>query len=500
MLNLAQVLEGFPSSVVDSVPASALTQPVLGVTSDSRQVAPGWIFVAVRGDAKDGHLFIEVAARQGALAIVCEAPSSEVLSVPVLVVPDSRAALATLAANFHGRPSEKLLMVGVTGTSGKTTTTYLIESILRAAGKNPGVIGTVNFRYAGKVLEATHTTPGALELQKLLADMRTAGCDSVVMEVSSHALKQHRVGDIAFDGMVFANLTPEHLDFHPDMDDYFNSKKRLFAELAEFSRKRGKKPFAAINGEDDYGKRLVSEIKSSRLKWEAYSVPPTWTCGLDGVRGTLGALKIQSSLTGRFNASNILAAVKVARGLGIPDAAIERGISELPVVPGRLERVPNSRGIHVLVDYAHKPDALEKVLKTLVEVRGKNKLITVFGCGGDRDRTKRPVMGKMAVEFSDYVVVTSDNPRTESPQSIIDEILKGIAQAPKGARYSVEVDRKEAIALAINEAKPGDIVLIAGKGHEDYQIIADPKAEKGMRKIHFDDREVAAEALGSKSD
>lgn len=500
MKTLAQVLQRLPAAQKAQIPAAALTATVTGVTSDSRLVRAGSIFVAVRGGSRDGHQFVADAAKAGAVLVFAETgvsiPSSSG-SVPVITVPDPREALALAAAGFYGHPSEKLLMVGVTGTSGKTTSTYLIESILREGGRNPGVIGTVNFRYGGKVIDSTHTTPGAPELQKLLADILAAGCDSVVMEVSSHALKQHRVDQVAFDGMVFTNLTPEHLDFHPDMDDYFNAKKLLFTTLAAFAVSVGKKPFGAINAESDYGQRLLKELERDLpggARAEGFAVPPTLAFGIDGIRGEAEGVSVSTPLTGRFNAANVMGALKVARGLGVSADAVRRGIAALPIVPGRLERVSNSRGIHVLVDYAHKPDALDNVLRTLREVKGRGRLITVFGCGGDRDRKKRPLMGRIATEFSDLVIVTSDNPRTEKPEAIVQEILAGI----EAGAAQVEIERPKAIMRAIEEAQPGDIVLIAGKGHEDYQIIADPTAETGTRKIHMDDRELAAEALARK--
>ncbi|MGZ6371372.1 MAG: UDP-N-acetylmuramoyl-L-alanyl-D-glutamate--2,6-diaminopimelate ligase, partial [Bdellovibrionota bacterium] len=332
---------------------------------------------------------------------------------------------------------------------------------------------------------SNNTTPGPVELQSLLAEMRDAGCKSVVMEVSSHGLKMHRTAQIAFDAAVFTNLTPEHLDFHPDMEDYFHAKGILFKEMADEAREIGKKPVAIINGEDEYGKRLIRELKQEFLDFsqDAHQLK----VDLSGIHGKAHGIEIQSKLTGRFNAFNIAAAVAAAKALQIDAKIISRGIGNLPVVPGRLERVPNTKGIHVLVDYAHKPDALEKVLKTLKDVKGSHRLITVFGCGGDRDRKKRPVMGKIAVELSDHVVITSDNPRTEDPGTIIQEILGGTAGYKN---FEVEADRKSAIFAAIQVAKAGDLVVIAGKGHEDYQIL-------GTGKIHFDDREVAAEALKS---
>lgn len=467
---------------------------VLAVTSDSRAVGPGTLFVAVKGGASDGHDFIEAARKSGAIAVVGErAPADS-------IVADSREELARLASAFHGHPSRSMLVVGVTGTSGKTTTTYLIESILKAAGHRVGVIGTVNFRFGEKVLLSTHTTPGAVELQQLLAEMKAMGATAVVMEVSSHALKQRRVAAVAFDGMVFTNLSPEHLDFHPDMADYFESKALLFTEYAEASARMGKNPTGAVNLDDTYGEKLLLRLRASgspRTISFGLSPEADLSCAeirinLSGINGKAGGIEIRSGLTGRFNAENILGAAAACKAVGIADEAVQHGIESLKSVPGRLERVENTQGMNVLVDYAHKPDALEKVLKTLVGVKGSDRLFTVFGCGGDRDRTKRPVMGKIAVTHSNHVIVTSDNPRTENPEAIIREILVGTQGA---ANFSVEPDRKKAIRAAIGMARPGDIVLIAGKGHEDYQIIADPAAPGGTRKIHFDDREVAAEAI-----
>ncbi|MCM2277644.1 MAG: UDP-N-acetylmuramoyl-L-alanyl-D-glutamate--2,6-diaminopimelate ligase [Oligoflexia bacterium] len=507
MKTLLELLEGFPP---ENQAAAGDHPRVRHLTSDSREVRAGTVFVAIRGGSRDGHLFIEAARDAGAVAVVGELALPEerlrALGLPYVQVRDGREALARLAANFYGHPSRSMLVIGVTGTSGKTTTTYLLESILRSAGHRVGVIGTVNFRYDDRILESTHTTPGSVELQRLLAEMKEGLCTAVVMEVSSHALKQHRTACIAFDGMVFTNLTPEHLDYHPDMEDYYRSKALLFTDMVESSIAAGKRPFAAINADDEYGRRLLGELRQARrpeLGFASFGLAPglhevpaldvsgEGLCiGLDGIRGRVAGsflnTELSSKLTGRFNASNLLGALTVAGGLKVDPAMIAGGISSLELVPGRLQRVPNARGIHVLVDYAHKPDALEKVLRTLGEVRGSQRLITVFGCGGDRDRKKRPVMGRLATELSDCVIVTSDNPRTEDPLSIIEEIRLGIASDCSNCQ--VEPDRRKAIHAAIALARPGDVVLIAGKGHEDYQII-------GTRKIHFDDREVALEAL-----
>jgi UDP-N-acetylmuramoyl-L-alanyl-D-glutamate--2,6-diaminopimelate ligase len=473
---------------LETIPPEILNSVVLGVTSDSRQVQPGVIFVAFPGEVQDGHKFIAEVECKGALCILGERDLEHPTKVPYLKVFNGREALAQLAADYYGNPSGSLLMIGVTGTSGKTTTTYVLESILQAAGHRVGVIGTINFRFGSKVFPSSHTTPGPVELQKLLFDMKVAGCSAVVMEISSHALKQHRADFIAFDGMIFTNLSSEHLDFHKDMEDYFRSKSRLFIELAEFSARAGKSPVAAINSEDEYGRRLIHQISTSEkqsLRVYPYSTEKHFVVTLNGLQGQINGVSFESSLTGRFNGSNISSAVTLAQNLGIPDDSILKGITQLDGVPGRLEKVGNPAGIHIWVDYAHKPDALEKVLKTLREIRGHHRLITVFGCGGDRDRTKRPVMGRIAADLSEHVFITSDNPRTENPMTIIQEILKGIQGY---SNFTVEIDRRTAISKAIRSAKPGDLILVAGKGHEDYQII-------GTEKIHFDDREVILEVF-----
>ena len=454
-----------------------LRPKVTRVTADSREVTPGTVFVAIKGVSQDGHQFIKKAHESGAIMIIGEEPCKD--NIAYIQVKDSKNALGDLAAEFYGHPSQHMLMIGVTGTSGKTTTTYLIEAILKAAGHQVGVLGTINFRMGETVLPSTHTTPGAVELQKLLSEMRAAGCTAVVMEVSSHALKQRRTAAVAFDGVVFTNLTPEHLDFHPDMEDYFQSKALLFKGQLQESRRFGKNPFATANADDPFGQRLIQETGA-----KPFQLSKDVIARLSGIRGIFQGVKFESALIGEFNASNILAAMSVTKGIGIDPAEIQKGISNLEKVPGRLESIKQA-GRTVLVDYAHKPDALEKVLHVLRELKGENHLLTVFGCGGDRDRSKRPIMGKCAVTLSDYVIITTDNPRGENPRAIVDEILIGTAGYQN---YSVELDRKKAIFSAIARSKSGDLILIAGKGHEDYQIV-------GGTKAHFDDREIAREAL-----
>lgn len=505
---LGALFEGFEPDVVNRLKNLAspfLSKSVSSVTSDSRQMVAGCVFVAVRGGTRDGHDFIPAAVQAGVALIVGEIATPAALEgskIPYLQVSDSRWALSRIASNFYGNPSHSLKMIGVTGTSGKTTTTYIIESVLKASGHGVGVLGTVNFRFGTQIFPSTHTTPGPVELQALLAQMKAAGCTAVVMEVSSHALKQGRSACIAFDAMVFNNLSPEHLDFHPDMEDYYQSKKLLFTRSADDSIAAGKKPVACIHRDDSFGGRLWSELQSDpRLRVLSFGLDPAndvsgsaLTFGLDGIHGQAAGVAVDAKLTGRFNAQNLLGAVAAGLGLGASTEEIARGLRELQTVPGRLERVPNDKGIQVLVDYAHKPDALEKVLKTLQEVKNQSRIFTVFGCGGDRDRTKRPVMGRIAAELSDHAFVTSDNPRKEDPQAIIDEIVAGMSGFQN---FTVEPDRERAILAAIHSARPGDLVLIAGKGHEDYQIISDPSSPEGTRKVHFDDREVASKALES---
>lgn len=466
--------------------------PVLRVTSDSREVVPGTLFVAVQGGAQDGHDFLEGAEKKGAVLLVGEQEPSGLFAVPYLQVKDSRFALAQAASLFYGDPSSQLLVIGVTGTSGKTTTTYILEAILKEAGHKVGVIGTIQIRMGEKILPSSLTTPDAVALQHILFRMKSEGCTAVVMEVSSHALQQRRAHSVAFDGMLFTNLSPEHLDFHKDMEDYYHTKALLFTDLAFYASERGKKPVGVVNEGDVYGKRLFNQLgqleqhPSPFLTLRGFQ-PDTnrLRVTLEGIRGDLQGVSVCSKLTGEFNVSNLVGAITLAQAMGIPNAAIERGLAALPGVPGRLERVENPKGLYIWVDYAHKADALEKVIHSLRQIPARKRLITVFGCGGDRDRQKRPLMGRIAVEGSDHVFITSDNPRTENPESIIQEILAGIQGF---TNFTVEVDRRKAIYQAVQFAQTGDLILIAGKGHEDYQIL-------GTKKIHFDDREVVADAF-----
>jgi UDP-N-acetylmuramoyl-L-alanyl-D-glutamate--2,6-diaminopimelate ligase len=488
-----------------------LEQEVRVLAYDSRKVKPGGVFFAVPGETADGHDYIAEAVCRGAAAIVFSRKGHWPRAAASVQVNEVRRALALWAAHFYGRPSQKLRLVGVTGTNGKTTLTYLIESVLEAEGLMPGVIGTINYRYPGHALPAHHTTPESLDLQEMLAEMVRAGVQAVAMEVSSHALAQERVRGLEFDVGVFTNLSRDHLDYHRDMDDYFCAKAKLFTDYLKASPKPRKA--AVIYGQDPRGRDLIEKARSADVEVWSYGEGLQWDVhpvnvenDVGGLRGTIQAkeqmIEFESSLIGAANLQNILGAVGVGRALGIGAGALARGIGRLKSVPGRLEKIANNRGITVLVDYAHSPDALEKVLGA-VRPLTRGKLMAVFGCGGDRDRGKRPLMGEIATRMSDVVVLTSDNPRTEEPAAILNEVeagikktgLKKIDVSGLGSRvraergYVVEADRRKAIALAIGMAGAGDLILIAGKGHEDYQIL-------GANKIHFDDREVARQQLG----
>ena len=480
-----------------------------GICYDSRRCGEGFLFVAVPGAKFDGHLFVPEAVRRGAKAVVYDREIARHAGYTAIRVRDSRRALGVLGRNFFGNPSGALGLIGVTGTNGKTTVTYLLESILREAGHEPGVIGTVNYRWGSTVTAASHTTPESFELQRLLAEIRSAGVTHVVMEVSSHALELRRVEDCAFDCGIFMNLTRDHLDFHGTLEAYYASKKRFFTELLA-GEKNGRRQGRIINLDDPWGRRLADEIGARGLttfgidaiafvqaRDVAYDLGETRA----EIETPSGSFPIRAPFIGPFNLSNILAATAAACHLGIPLSAIQRGIETARPVPGRLEKISEAGEPAVFVDYAHSEDALRRVLRTLARFR-RGRLITVFGCGGDRDRGKRPLMGRAAAEESDLAVITSDNPRSEDPLAIIAEIEGGIDAAvmektdPAGLRagrkrYAVVEDRREAIGLAVGIAGPDDIVLIAGKGHENYQIL-------GTRTIPFDDRTVAREALDRK--
>jgi len=484
-----------------------LNTVIHGITHDSRQVNPGDLFVCLAGASHDGHRFAAKAVECGAAALLVNEGGlqSAGIEVPpsagVITVPDTRKALPRAACALFGDPSQSMTMVGVTGTNGKTTTTRMVASILRASGLKVGTIGTLGTELDGTPMPSEHTTPEANQLQALLAEMRDAGANAVVMEVSSHALAQNRTDGIAFSAAIFTNLTQDHLDFHGTMDAYFASKARLFADYPHrYPRQDGSGFVAAINASAWEGKYLSSMANGevvtfalgnepAALKPENVRVHPDYT-EFDAVYSGAGhefRVPIRLAVGGTFQVGNALAAIAATLGLGISWDKIAEGLAKMPPVAGRFESVPmGDRGFSVIVDYAHTPDGLENVLRSAGELEPA-RILTVFGCGGNRDRTKRPIMGRLAAELSDVAVVTSDNPRHESPQAIIDEILTGIpANGSAHAAVLVEPDRRKAIHLALSQACPGDLVLIAGKGHEDYQIVGD-------QVLPFDDRQVARE-------
>jgi UDP-N-acetylmuramoyl-L-alanyl-D-glutamate--2,6-diaminopimelate ligase len=465
---------------------------ILGITHDSNQVNEGFLFAAIKGETTDGHTFIRQAVDRGARALLVETMDGiDLGDVSVILVEDSRSSLAQISSNFYNHPAKELKIVGITGTNGKTTTTYLLESILEHDKKNVGVIGTVEHRYRGKKVTSNMTTPESVDLMAMLRDMRRSGVEYVVMEVSSHALDKNRVLGCDFDVAVFTNLSQDHLDYHKTLDNYFTAKKRLFTEVLIRS---GKRPISSvINVDDIYGRKLVEESAGNIISYSIDDRSATVFADetrltndgiVSRVRTPWGKIDIRSNLLGRHNLSNILAATASALSLGVSSDSIEEGVSSLSSIPGRLERVDNKLGISVLVDYAHTPDALKNVLQ-VVKPLTRGKLILVFGCGGDRDPIKRPIMGRIGRELSDILIVTSDNPRTESPEKIIADIEIGVMEGGSIEKtYFRMIDRRSAIQKAIEIASEGDSVLIAGKGHEDYQIV-------GKVKNPFDDREVA---------
>jgi UDP-N-acetylmuramoyl-L-alanyl-D-glutamate--2,6-diaminopimelate ligase len=469
---------------------AALDVPCTGVEYDSRKTRPGAVFVALPGQKADGAAFAPQAVASGAAAIVSERPRPDNVAAPWVVVDNARLALAHLASEFFGHPSRQMKVVGITGTNGKTTTTYLLQAIFEAAGTPCGLMGTVTYRIGERQIAATRTTPEAPDVQLLMRQMLDAGCRACVMEVSSHALAMHRVDGIHFAAGVFTNLTRDHLDFHQDMESYFAAKRRLFEILPVDAP-------AVINVDDPRGASLVDVVRrpvTYAINRDADVTPGALSFALDGltfdVRMPQGVAHVESKLVGKPNVYNILAAVATAAALGVGIDAIEEGLHRLAGVPGRFELVSSAGdNITVVVDYAHTDDALRNLLETARPLAPR-RLITVFGAGGDRDRTKRPLMGMVAARLSDVVVITSDNPRTEDPLRIIEEVKLGAE--PEMRQGNAEVvampDRREAILHSIDRASVGDVVLIAGKGHEKYQEI-------GGRVTPFDDVAVAREAL-----
>ncbi len=488
-----------------TLPGEALDREVLDIAHDSRKVVPGSLFVAVRGFHSDGHQFVPQALNRGAIAVVAERERETIVpgNAPVVFVEDTRRALALLADAFYSHPSRRLKLIGVTGTNGKTTTTYLVKSIIEAARVTAGLIGTIDYRVGDRVYPAPNTTPESLDLQRLLSEMAGLGVSSCVMEVSSHALELGRTVGCRFAAAAFTNLTQDHLDFHRTMESYFQAKLLLFAGLSPDA-------FAIVNTDDARAAEIISATRAQVITTgmsDSASIRPSGTIrhGINGLSFTAvtpsGAVTVESPLVGRHNIYNILTAIGLGVAMGFGSDVIAAGIKNMKAVPGRMEKVAAGQSFGVIVDYAHTEDALVRLLEAVREIAA-GRIITVFGCGGDRDRTKRPKMGAAAAKGSDVVIVTSDNPRTEDPLMIISEIESGMASEgtrvpllKEGVRrtdgrtpYVVIPDRHDAIVKAVGTAQPGDVVVLAGKGHEDYQII-------GEKKMHFDDREVAREEI-----
>jgi UDP-N-acetylmuramoyl-L-alanyl-D-glutamate--2,6-diaminopimelate ligase len=498
-MKLSQLLEG--------VTVSKLFQTMYGqmvvthevevnkLQYDTRKLQRGDCFVALKGTTSDGHAYLQSALNQEVKVVVLQDdnalpdPLCMHAGVIKVVVPDTRKALAVMSSNFYGHPSKKLKFIGVTGTNGKTTTSHLVKSILEAAGEKVGLVGTIEYRIGDRIIPATHTTPESLELNELFASMVENKCTSVSMEISSHALDQSRVFGLDFDVAIFTNLTQDHLDYHGTMEKYFEAKKSLFMDL---------KPSgcAVINHDDRRGVQIRDAIKSKAISYGITSAADIQVKNMKfSIAGTAltlsngqGEFAFNMPLIGKFNVYNVLAAYAAGKALGIPREKILEGIHNVKNVRGRFERITSPAGWTAIVDYAHTPDALENCLRTIHDIlptQNRGRIITVFGAGGDRDKTKRPLMGRIAGDYSDIVIVTSDNPRTENSEKIIDDIMQGVIRHASVLR---EVDRRTAIERAVRGAQRGDVILVAGKGHEDYQVI-------GKEKIHFSDREILESLL-----
>ena len=493
-MTVAQLMAALNGQVAIVEQRGALDRTVTSVTDDSRAIASGSLFIAVKGERVDGHRFVAQAAQAGAAAIVAQ-ESVEAGSLPFVKVADSRKALGFIGSRFYGDPSARLSMIGVTGTNGKTTTTYLCKALLEGIGRHVGLIGTVAYQIGAETIPASHTTPGALELQGLLMKMTQAGLNSVVMEVSSHALAMDRTAGCEYDAAVFTNLTQDHLDYHRTMEEYFQAKLRLFTGLGK-GKKTGQR--AIINMDDPRGAEVRAACRvpvwgyavKSQADLKAERVHLSMNGSAFSAATPAGTFAVESRLVGEHNVYNLLGAIGVALHAGATCDQVREAVTKVINVPGRFERVSAGQDFMVVVDYAHTEDALVRLL-TAAQALKSHRIITVFGCGGDRDRGKRPKMGRAAVEFSDVVVLTSDNPRTEDPMVILREVEVGVREALQSrshVEYHLVPDRREAIGMAVRLARTGDIVLIAGKGHEDYQIV-------GTKKVYFDDREAVREAI-----
>lgn len=492
---LKQLLEGVDSKLL----LGTLNKDVKGISYNSNKIKRDFLFIAIKGEKKDGHSFVNSAVEMGANAVVLDRdPGHEISGVSVIKVKNTREALSEISANYYNDPTKDICLVGITGTNGKTTVTYIIERIWNEESKNVGVIGTVNYRIKNKLFNSNMTTPESLELMDILSSMKSEGVDNVVMEVSSHAIDQSRVSSCQFDAVVFTNLTQDHLDYHNSIEEYMNTKKNLFTGILKKSSK--KKKYSVINIDDSHGAQIAEEAtgklitysiknKNASVKAESYDISRNGISAL--INTPEGNFEVKSKLLGEHNLSNILAAIATTISLGTPLNLIKNGVNNAVSIPGRLEEVDNSLDIKTLIDYAHTPDALHNAALTVKKITD-NKVILLFGCGGDRDKLKRPLMGKIGGDLADTLIVTSDNPRTENPEDIIKDIEDGVLISTiDKENYFKIADRRKAIKFAINIASRGDTVLIAGKGHEDYQIV-------GNQTVYFDDKSEAAEALREK--
>jgi len=497
---MAKNLKQLTTLLSDATIVGKLDQTIEAVAHDSRKVVPGTLFFCLSGVHVDGHDFIAEAARRGAVAVVVERDVSDGVddTITIIKVGDTRVAMQAIVPCFFDYPGHKLRMIGVTGTNGKTTSTYLIRDILRKAGHKVGLIGTIQTLIDDKTLPIKNTTPDVIELQSTLAEMVNSGVEYVIMEVSSHALALNRVAGCEFDVGIFTNMTQDHLDFHQTFENYIDAKAELFRGLNKpTNTKQGKT--AVVNFDDSAGAIMAQNAACPVISYAvnkagvltASNVAVRETGSIFQVKGPFGTMELSLSITGMFNVYNVLAAVGAALAEGVPPEVIKQALESFTSVPGRFELVQAGQPFTVIVDYAHTPDGLENVLKTAKQF-AQGRIIVVFGCGGDRDRTKRPIMGKLAVQYGDVVLATSDNPRSEDPEKILADVAVGIKAAlcadNKGKNYEVVPDRRQAITHAIRMAKAHDVVLIAGKGHETYQILKD-------KTIDFDDRQVAREVI-----
>jgi UDP-N-acetylmuramoyl-L-alanyl-D-glutamate--2,6-diaminopimelate ligase len=483
---LSEVLQG-----VDTIPPlSASKVEIHQVACDSRKVQAGALFFALQGAKADGNVYIRDAIKRGAVAIASEAPAPAKLPAGIawIRVREARKALAITAANFLAHPANALQLVAVTGTNGKTTTTSVVDAIVKASGAKTGLFGTIAYHTPRGDYPAPNTTPESVDLQGFLAEIRDAGGEYAVLEASSHSLAMDRLWGCHFQAAVFTNLTREHMDFHETFEDYFAAKRRLFAGTGA-----GVPEIAVLNADDEFGRRLTGLAKNTvtyGLESGAEITTQKFNLTFDGLTFTAqtpnGKVHVESRLVGRINVYNLLAAIGAAQALGLSNEVIESGIRNLESVSGRFQRIDLGQPFLVIVDYAHTDDALENLIRTARELNPKGRIITLFGCGGEKDRTKRPVMGEVTGRLSDLTILSSDNPRSEDPLKIISDIIVGLQKT--AGKYLIEPDREKAIGMAVDEARSGDIVLLAGKGHENYQILAD-------RTLEFDDREMARRAL-----